>query len=607
MNTATFIPKIFGVSSLLEIRNLSIQFSNDGKITKAVDQICFSLSPGETLGIVGESGSGKSVTALSIMRLVPPPGKIAGGEIIFSPGNIPQGQVQRDVNLLSLPEKEMRRYRGKEIAMIFQEPMTSLNPVFNCGSQIAEAIRLHLKADKNEAKERTLALLRRVKLADPMRIFNSYPHQISGGQKQRVMIAMAMSCNPSVMIADEPTTSLDVTVQTRILGLMEELRQEYKMAMLFITHDLGVVAEVANRVLVMYRGKIVEQGSVEQIFSDPRHPYTKGLLSCRPPLDKKLKRLPVISDFMMEENGELKELPTQIHQILSANEVSKEESNQRLKELQQQPPILSVRSLKVHFIARKSFFGRVTAYTKAVDDVSFNVHEGETLGLVGESGCGKTTLGRAILQLVKSTSGEVIFEGKNLATIPAEELRKMRRDAQIIFQDPYSSLNPRLTIGYAIMEPMKVHKLYENDKVRKEEALKLLQKVKMAADSFNRFPHEFSGGQRQRICIARALSLNPRFLICDECVSALDVSVQAQVLNLLIQLREEFRLTYIFISHDLSVVKFMSDRIMVMNGGKIEEIGPADEVYYHPSSAYTQKLIAGIPKGVVRIIPGRDR
>ncbi len=537
-----------------------------------MDDISFSLNHGETIGIVGESGSGKSVTALSVMRLLPLPGKITRGEIIFSKGD-------SAVNLLSLPEIDMRRYRGKEIAMIFQEPMTSLNPVFNCGSQVTEAIRLHLKTDKKESKERTLALFARVKLADPVRIFNSYPHQLSGGQKQRVMIAMAMSCNPSIMIADEPTTSLDVTVQTRILGLMEELRQEHNMAMIFITHDLGVVAEVANRVLVMYRGKIVEQGSVEQIFSDPKHPYTKGLLACRPPLDKKLRRLPVISDFMREENGELRELPTQIHQVLSANEISQEESNQRLIELQQHPPILSVKNLKVYFIAGKTFFGKVIAYTRAVDDVSFNVHEGETLGLVGESGCGKTTLGRAVLQLVKPTGGQVIFEGKNLVTMPKDELRKMRRDIQIIFQDPYSSLNPRLTIGYAILEPMKVHKLYSNDKMRKDEALKLLQKVGMQADSFNRFPHEFSGGQRQRICIARALALNPRFIICDECVSALDVSVQAQVLNLLIQLREEFHLTYILISHDLSVVKFMSDRIMVMNAGKIEELGAAEEIY----------------------------
>ncbi|HYV95131.1 MAG TPA: ABC transporter ATP-binding protein [Chitinophagales bacterium] len=600
------------MSSLLEVRNLSTRFTSDDKITEAVDDISFSLNHSETIGIVGESGSGKSVTSLSIMRLVPRPGKIIRGEIIFSspqpfPKFKPLEKVSPDVNLLSLPEKEMRRYRGKEIAMIFQEPMTSLNPVFNCGSQVAEAIRLHLKTSKREAKDRTLALFGKVKLSDPLRIFNSYPHQLSGGQKQRVMIAMAMSCSPSILIADEPTTALDVTVQAHILELMEELRQENNMAMIFITHDLGVVAEVADRVLVMYRGKIVEQGSVEQIFSDPGHPYTKGLLACRPPLSKKLKRLPVISDFMMEENGELIELRASIQQVNWVNEVSKEESSQRLNQLLQKSPLLQVKSLSVYFPSKKTFLGNVRSWIKAVDDVSFQVHEGETLGLVGESGCGKTTLGKAILQLIKPSSGEVIFhtesggEEKNLVTLDEGELRRMRRHIQIIFQDPYSSLNPRLTIGYAIIEPMKVHKLYDNDKVRREKAMELLQKVNMPPDSFNRFPHEFSGGQRQRICIARALSVNPRFMICDECVSALDVSVQAQVLNLLTQLREEFHFTYIFISHDLSVVKFMSDSIMVMNAGKIEEMGPADEIYYHPSSEYTKKLIAAIPKG----IPGR--
>jgi len=365
---------------------------------------------------------------------------------------------------------------------------------------------------------------------------------------------------------------------------------------------LGVVAEIADRVLVMYKGKIVEQGTVAEIFSNPKHPYTKGLLACRPPLNKRLRRLPMISDFMKEENGGMQEIAVNIHEVISRNEVSAEESAKRLEQLKLKEPILSVKNLEVHFPVKKSFWGKAKEFVKAVDDVSFDVYPGETLGLVGESGCGKTTLGRAILQLVEPTSGQVIFEKENLAQLPKEELRKMRKHIQIIFQDPYSSLNPRLTIGYAIMEPMKVHKLYSNDKERKEKTLELLNKVNMPADSFNRFPHEFSGGQRQRICIARALSLNPRFIACDECVSALDVSVQAQVLNLLLQLREEFQFTYIFISHDLSVVKFMSDRIAVMNAGKIEEIGPADEIYHHPSSAYTQKLIAAIPKGALEII-----
>ncbi len=575
---------------LLDVRNLTTQFTSEGKTITAVDGISFQLSQRETIGIVGESGSGKSVTSLSIMRLISSPGKITSGEIYFS-------KESAAVNLLALPENEMRHYRGKEMAMIFQEPMTSLNPVFTCGNQVDEATRLHLNLNKKDAKELTLKLFEDVKLPDPLRIYRSYPHQLSGGQKQRVMIAMAMSCNPSLLIADEPTTALDVTVQARILELMSSLKHQHEMAMLFITHDLGVVAEIADRVLVMYKGKIVEQGSVEEIFQNPKHPYTKGLLACRPPLNKRLRRLPMISDFMKEENGTMTEITANIQDVILRNEISSDESKNRLEKLQSHAPILSVKNLEVHFPVKKSFWGRAKNFVKAVDNVSFDVHEGETLGLVGESGCGKTTLGRAILRLIEPTAGEVTFEQHNLAQIDREELRRMRKHMQIIFQDPYSSLNPRLTIGYAIMEPMKVHKLYTNDKERKEKTLELLNKVNMPADSFHRFPHEFSGGQRQRICIARALSLNPRFIVCDESVSSLDVSVQAQVLNLLLQLREEFQFTYIFISHDLSVVKFMSDRIAVMRDGKIEETGSADEIYNHPSSAYTQKLIAAIPKG----------
>ncbi|MFI5136164.1 MAG: dipeptide ABC transporter ATP-binding protein, partial [Chitinophagales bacterium] len=506
------------VSSLLNVRNLTTQFSSGGRTIIAVDGISFEITASETIGIVGESGSGKSVTALSIMRLISSAGKISGGEILFS--------KEHTVNLLSLPEKEMRHFRGKEIAMIFQEPMTSLNPVFTCGNQVDEATRLHLHLNKKEARERTLKLFEDVKLQDPSRIYRSYPHQLSGGQKQRVMIAMAMSCNPSLLIADEPTTSLDVTVQARILELMNELKHEHQMAMIFISHDLGVVADIADRVLVMYKGKIVEQGSLEEIFSDPKHPYTKGLLACRPPLNKLLRRLPMISDFMQEENGVMTEIAVKIQDVIMRNEISADESSNRLMKLLEQSPLLSVKNLSVTFPMKKSFFGKAKEFVKAVDDVSFDVYPGETVGLVGESGCGKTTLGRAILQLVAPTSGEVIFEEKNLPKLPSEELRKIRKHLQIIFQDPYSSLNPRLTIGYAIMEPMKVHKLFSNDKERKEKALELLDKVKMPADSFNRFPHEFSGGQRQRVCIARALSLSPRFIICDECVSSLDVSVQ---------------------------------------------------------------------------------
>ncbi|MBA2422269.1 MAG: ABC transporter ATP-binding protein [Chitinophagales bacterium] len=583
--------------NILEVAGLLTQFSSDTEVVTAVNGISFHLEYGETLGIVGESGSGKSVTSLSIMRLIPPAGKISGGKILFAKSG------QQPIDLLKLSENQIRRYRGKEMAMIFQEPMTSLNPVFTCGDQVTEAITLHLKNSKSEAREKTLMLFEKVRLPDPKRIFKAYPHQLSGGQKQRVMIAMAMSCTPSILIADEPTTALDVTVQAHILELMRQLREENNMSMIFITHDLGVVAEVADRVAVMYKGEIVEQASVEEIFSNPRHPYTKGLLACRPPLNKKLRRLSVIPDFMVEDKeGHVKELEPKIHEVRDDNIISAADIEERHHSLMQQEPILTVRNLKTYFPLNKNIFGKSLSYVKAVDDVSFEVFPGETLGLVGESGCGKTTLGRSILQLIRPTSGEVIFEGKNLVDLPDAQMREVRRRLQIIFQDPYSSLNPRLTVGFAIMEPMKVHGMYENDKMRRERVLDLLDKVNMPPSSYNRFPHEFSGGQRQRICIARALALNPRFIVCDESVSALDVSVQAQVLNLLLQLRDQFQFSYIFISHDLSVVKFMSDRMVVMNDGKIEEMGKADEVYNNPSSDYTRKLISAIPKGYVKAV-----
>jgi peptide/nickel transport system ATP-binding protein len=571
---------------LLVVQNLTAQFITGKTITKAVDGVSFQLNRQETIGIVGESGSGKSVTALSIMRLISAPGRITRGEIYF-------GQESR-TNLLALPEKQMQHFRGREIAMIFQEPMTSLNPVLTCGSQVTEAIRLHLKLEKQQAKEHALHLFEEVKLPDPLRVFRAYPHQLSGGQKQRVMIAMALSCNPALLIADEPTTALDVTVQARILELMAELKEKHHMSMIFISHDLGVISQIAQRVLVMYRGKIVEQGNVSKIFRQPEHPYTKGLIACRPPLNRKLKRLPVISDFMNEHGEELTATDTATpgNKYL---EVPADYIVNRLNMLQSQLPLLSVRQLSVSFHDDKMSRRHGAAVT-ALSDVSFDVYPGETLGLVGESGSGKTTLGRAILQLIKPSSGEVIFKERNLSSISVTDLKKLRRDLQIIFQDPYSSLNPRLTIGYSIMEPMKAHGLLVNDKERKEKTIGLLRKVNLPEDSFNRYPHEFSGGQRQRICIARALAVNPAFIICDECVSSLDVSIQAQVLNLLIQLRDEFNLTYLFISHDLSVVKFMSDRIAVMNRGRIEELAPADEIYEHPASTYTRKLISAIPK-----------
>jgi peptide/nickel transport system ATP-binding protein len=578
---------------LLQIKNLTTEFTSDGIKTTAIKGISFSLNRGETVGIVGESGSGKSVTSLSVMRLIPsPPGKIAGGEIIY------HNRKGEAINLLALSEKQMRTYRGNEIAMIFQEPMTSLNPVFTCGFQVMEALQLHKKLDKKAAREKTLELFNKVKLPRPEAIFDSYPHQVSGGQKQRVMIAMAMSCDPSILIADEPTTALDVTVQATILELMRGLQKENDMGILFITHDLGVIAELAQRVVVMYKGNIVEEGPVAEIFRNPQHPYTKGLLACRPPLDYKLKKLPTVNDFMKESDGKLVETGKSINEVTRHYVVTEAETAARNVQLRTKEPILKVDALSTWFPIKKGVFGRTRGYVKAVDNVSFDVYPGETVGLVGESGCGKTTLGRSILRLIEPTGGKVWFRGTELTALSNSELRNIRRDIQIIFQDPYSSLNPRMTVGSAILEPMNVHGVHENEKIRKEKVYELLQRVNLLPEHFNRYPHEFSGGQRQRVCIARALGLQPRFIICDESVSALDVSVQAQVLNLLNELRDQFGFTCIFISHDLSVVKFMSDRMVVMNQGKVEEMNDSETIYANPQSAYTRKLIAAIPRGL---------
>ena len=590
---------------LLEIRKLKTYFYTNGSIAKAVDDVNFTVYKGETLGIVGESGSGKSVTCLTTMRLIPePPGFIAGGEILY---HRPNGEV---ADLTKVTQEEMREFRGNEISMIFQEPMTSLNPVFTCGDQVMETILLHQKVSKADARDRTLSLFEQVKLPDPPRIFDAYPHQLSGGQKQRVMIAMALSCNPNILIADEPTTALDVTVQKTILELMNKLRKEIDASIIFITHDLGVIAEIADRVLVMYKGKIVEQGNVYQIFTQPQHPYTRSLLACRPPLDFRMKQLPVVSDFMevsFRENGSraIRKKDTTVEEIISAFKISPNVTQERMEALSSRKPILEVRNLKMWFPTKRNFIGKVTKYIKAINEVSFKVYPGETLGLVGESGCGKTTLGRVILRLTKATGGEVLFEGQDILKLNAKKLKQLRRDVQIIFQDPYASLNPRMTIGNAIMEPMRVHKILTNDVKRKAKVIELLETVSLEAKHFHRYPHEFSGGQRQRICIARALALEPRFIICDESVSALDVSVQAQVLNLLMHLREKHDLTYIFISHDLSVVKFMSDRMIVMNQGSIEEVDVADEIYSQPKKAYTKKLISAIPKGKIEDIKKR--
>ena len=578
---------------LLSIQNLTIGFQTENGLMPGVRNINLQVQRGEVVALVGESGSGKSITSLSILQLLPmPPARCLSGEILFTDSQ------HQGIDLLKQSPEQMQKIRGNKIAMIFQEPMTSLNPVFTCGDQLMEAILAHTKMPAALAKQKAIGLFEKVKLPDPAGMLSRYPHQLSGGQKQRVMIAIAMSNSPSLLICDEPTTALDVTVQKTILDLIRELQQTANMGVIFITHDLGVVAEIADRALVLYKGKVVEEGSVANLFHNPRHPYTKGLLNCRPILHVKGERLPVVSDFISDPPRDPSTPPITATTSPATTVPATTQSSSFPPSQRELVPLIQVQNLSVWHPSKKSFLGKVLNYTRAVDEVSFDVYKGETLGLVGESGCGKTTLGRALLRLTDPTAGRILFEGTDLADYTPGALKKLRSHIQIIFQDPYSSLNPRLTIGSAIAETLKVHGLLLTKKERREQVVTLLEKVSLKAEHFDRYPHEFSGGQRQRIVIARALALRPSFIVCDESVSALDVSVQAQVLNLLNDLKKEFGFTVVFISHDLSVIRYISDRILVMNKGRIEEIGEAEAVYLHPQKEYTRRLIEAIPRGI---------
>jgi peptide/nickel transport system ATP-binding protein len=574
---------------LLQINNLSLSFRTGGGTQPALKDISLELKPGEMLAVVGESGSGKSVTALSILQLLPPrAASIDSGEIWFSSDGL------KAIDLLKLPSDEIQTLRGNRIGMIFQEPMVSLNPVMTCGTQVMEPIRLHRKLGKRASRAEVIQLFNKVRLPEPELLFDKYPHQLSGGQKQRVMIAMAISCKPALLICDEPTTALDVTVQKTILELLAELRKSENMGMLFITHDLGLVADIADRVAVMFRGQIVETGPVKELFSKPMHPYTRGLLLCRPVLHHKGERLPVVSDFL---NGEKEEKFTEpAHGPTTINEpVNISRTPQNSVPGPEEEILVRVKNLDVWYSSGKTLFFRKKHWVKAVQDASFDIYTGETLGLVGESGSGKTTLGRALLRLNKPVSGTILYENRDLLAMPDAELRPFRKNIQIVFQDPYSSLNPRLMVGPALSEPLKIHEPLLSRAERKEKVTELFRKVDLDPDFFNRYPHEFSGGQRQRIVIARALALNPGFVVFDESVSALDVSIQAQVLNLINDLKREFGFTAVFISHDLSVIRYLCDRVMVMANGRIVETGDVETVYNHPQTVYTKSLIDAIP------------
>ncbi len=561
---------------LLQVKNLTVEFATGEGLVRAVNNISFDIPAGKTIGIVGESGSGKSVTSLAVMGLLQKPAaKIPSGEILFN-----------GMDLLKCSDSQMRDLRGNQISMIFQEPMTSLNPVFKVGDQIAEAIRIHKKISYKEAWEKAVHLMNLVGIPNPSASAHKYPHEMSGGQKQRVMIAMAISCDPKLLIADEPTTALDVTIQKQVLELLHKLQQEFHMSMMFITHDLGVIGDIADDVVVMYRSNVVEKNNANSIFTEAHHPYTKGLLACRPKLGANPRRLLTVSDFMTED-GKEKVVPAE--RIVVFDKESEKGRSDKV--------LLEVKNLVTQFPIKGGLFGRTVDHFKAVNDVIFTLKKGQTLGLVGESGCGKTTLGRTILRLVEPASGSIIYDGKDITKASHEEMRLLRKKMQIIFQDPYSSLNPRMTVADILMEPLVIHNEGGSKSNRYNMARELLEKVGLSSSQMNRYPHEFSGGQRQRICIARALMLRPEFVICDESVSALDVSIQAQVLNLLLDLQQEFGLTYVFISHDLSVVNFIADEVGVMNKGQIIEMDKASQIYKSAKEEYTRSLLSAIPKG----------
>jgi len=558
---------------ICSVNNLTIKLKEESSSRIIVRDISFSMEPGVSMGIVGESGSGKTITALSLLKLLPPRMFISDGQIHW------HGSRNQDEDLAMLDEKEIQKIRGRQIAMIFQEPMTSLNPSLRCGWQIREAVSLHLGESPKGTMSQTLQLLKEVQLPSDKAFYNKYPHQLSGGQRQRIMIAMALAGNPSLLIADEPTTALDVTVQKKILDLLDEIRRNRGMSMLFISHDLGVIRQICENAMVMYRGEVVESGRVDDLFDNPQHPYTRGLISCRPMLGSRPVRLPTLADFLSPgPYAEEPEPGLTISQVTHAEEI----------------PLLKVTDLHTRYVLKKSFFGKPLRSLEAVDHVSFHVCQGETLGLIGESGCGKSTLGRTLIGLIRSRKGEIQYRGESVTKLRGKHLNEYRRRVQFIFQDPFSSLNPTLKIGPSIMEVMRVHGIHSSRKHRQEAALGMLNDVGLPGEFFNRYPHEFSGGQRQRIGLARALATGPELIICDELVSSLDVSVQAQILNLLNELKDKLKLTYIFISHDLAVVKYMAARILVMKDGRLVEQGTSNDLFLHPETDYTRELIDSI-------------